>query len=226
MSAAPAKAIVIGIVMVLSSCVSRDAYLKSLAANDALRSERDSLAGHLSSLEDQNARLAAQVEGLSRTAADADWVREQRAKIDQILRELENSGPVGGLPAGVSLAQGPEGIVVSVEGEVLFASGRAEIMVSGAETLNQLAAVLKQENRMMRIEGHTDSDPIRNSSWKTNLRLSSARSLAVADFLIGAGVPEERISVSAYGPFRPKDSGTGAESKRANRRVEILLLDR
>ncbi len=226
MSAAPAKAIAIGIVMILSSCVSRDAYLKSLAANDALRSERDALAGHMTSLEDQNSRLAAQVDGLSRTAADADWVREQRAKIDQILRELENSGPVG-LPVGVTLSQGPGGsVVISVEGEVLFASGRAEIVGGGAETLNQLASVLKQENRFMRIEGHTDSDPIRNSSWKTNLRLSTARSLAVADFLIGAGVPEERISVSAYGPYRPKVGGEGAEAKRANRRVEILLLDR
>jgi len=91
--------------------------------------------------------------------------------------------------------------------------------------LRQVARVLKQGNKMMRIEGHTDSDPILNSSWKTNLHLSAARAMAVADFLIASGVPEERVSISGYGQYRPKVPGDGASAKSSNRRVEILLLD-
>ncbi len=225
MSTALDTAIVLGVVLALTSCASRQSYVRSLAANDALRAERDSLAEHASSVEEQNRGLAQQVQNLSRTAADADWVKEQKAEIAKILSELENSSPLG-LPAGVSIDQSSEGVVLRVEGEVLFASGKAEITQMGQDTLKQLATVLSRENRIMRIEGHTDSDPIVSSAWKSNLRLSAFRALSVADFLIASGVPGERVSISGYGPFRPKDAGDSAASKRSNRRVEILLLDR
>lgn len=225
MSTAPALAVALGALVALSSCASRESYLRSLAANDALRAERDALAEHTGALEEQNRGLVQQVQQLGRTATDATWVERQKTEIAKILSELEGSSSLG-LPAGVSLDRSSEGVVLRVEGEVLFASGKVEITEGGKATLRALVAVLSRENRKMRIEGHTDSDPIVNSSWKSNLRLSAARAMSVADFLILSGVPGERVSISGYGQFRPKESGDSAVSKRSNRRVEILLLDR
>lgn len=207
----------------LGSCVSKDAYRQAMDANSALQAERDDLSDHVAALEQQNRSLSDQVQGLSKVAADADWVREQRRKLQGFLQDLPQ-GSGGDLPPGVSFETTPEGGMLSVEGQVLFSSGQAEVTSGGRDTLAQLAAAIERGGHRVRVAGHTDSDPIRNSRWGTNLRLSAERALAVAESLISSGVPADRISIAGYGEYRPKANGTDDATKRVNRRVEILLL--
>jgi flagellar motor protein MotB len=76
------------------------------------------------------------------------------------------------------------------------------------------------------IEGHTDSDPIKRSSWGTNERLSEARAGAVRDLLENAGVSGGAIATVGVGSTQPLEPGSTTRAKSRNRRVEIFLAPR
>jgi flagellar motor protein MotB len=71
------------------------------------------------------------------------------------------------------------------------------------------------------VEGHTDSDPIKVSQWKSNQELSEARADAVKKYLVSKGVDANSVSTSGLGSSRPKSN-----DKAANRRVEIVVVTR
>lgn len=111
-------------------------------------------------------------------------------------------------------------VLVNVASDLLFDSGKATLKQSAKSTLDRVASVLNSQygGRMIRVAGHTDSDPIRKSAWKTNERLSSERALAVEEYLASKGVDNNRMYVAAFGSTFPKGS------KPQSRRVEILVL--
>ena len=75
--------------------------------------------------------------------------------------------------------------------------------------------------KQIRVEGHTDSDPIKVSRWKSNQELSVARADAVKKYLVSKGVDANEVSVAGFGSDRPKSS-----DKAQNRRVEIVVVTR
>lgn len=201
-------------------CVSQEQYRRSLADNDNLRSQRDAQQDYLKGLEADNASLRSQLGALQQRVPDVQWIEDQKRRIADILQRFGGDG----LPDGVSFEVGnAEGPVLRIEGEVLFASGKAELTAEGQRTLQQLSSTLADQQRKLRVEGHTDNDPIVHSQWGTNLRLSVARALSVSEFLEKSGVPRERLAVAGYGEFAPKVGNDSSEGKRTNRRVEILI---
>ena len=78
-------------------------------------------------------------------------------------------------------------------------------------------------NSTIRVEGHTDSDPIRKSGWGTNENLSMARAKAVESLLTNAGIAQSRISTEGVGARRPLALGSSKQAKSRNRRVEIFI---
>ena len=76
----------------------------------------------------------------------------------------------------------------------------------------------------VRVEGHTDSDPIRRSPWPSHQALSLARALAVKDLLVKSGVPASGIEALGQGPGVPLEAANTKQAKAANRRVEIYIL--
>ncbi len=122
---------------------------------------------------------------------------------------------------GITVSQGPGGeVTVRVPGDVLFSSGKVDLKSSAKTTLSQIAAVLKSDyaGRTVRIEGYTDTDPIRKSKWKDNLELSSMRAMAVQRHLASQGVPED--SMYSAGMHTRNQQASKAQS----RRVEIVVI--
>jgi chemotaxis protein MotB len=147
-------------------------------------------------------------------------LRDQLAQAQKA--PASNRGPSGfeGI-SGVDVGYRPGGeIVVGVAGDVLFASGQASLRSQSKAALDRIAGVLNSQysGNMIRVEGHTDSDPIRRSGWKTNDRLGAERAMAVQEYLVGKGVSNNRIYAATFGATRPK--GT----KEQSRRVEIVIL--
>lgn len=204
------------VVAVFAGCVSQEQYRRALADADNLRAQRDAQQEYQQKLEQENADLRAQLAELQARVPDVDWIEAQKRRIEEILKG-------GALPANVDVYENPEGVVFGIQGEVLFASGSADLTPSGQSTLQELVPTLVAQNKRLRVEGHTDSDPIKQSRWGTNLRLSVERAMAVAEFLKKAGVPEDRVSVAGYGEFVPRTSNETDDGKRQNRRVEILI---
>ena len=77
--------------------------------------------------------------------------------------------------------------------------------------------------------GHTDSQqptPSLAERYPTNWELSAARATSVAHFLTSNGLPEAAVAIGGFGEFRPAVAGSTPEAKSANRRVEILMVER
>ncbi len=108
---------------------------------------------------------------------------------------------------------------VSIAGSALFDSGKTTIKDSAKRQLDRIARELNGTYRgaAIRIEGHTDSDPIRKSKWASNEALSQARADAVKQYLSSKGVSASRMNSIGYGSSRPKST------KAASRRVEIVV---
>lgn len=188
-------------------------------------------------LEDENFELRARLQQLQASGDQSDQARRlleeenRRLKAERDRFELEASrvGPAfanadtgfEGL-SGVSTSTNAVGeIVVAVAGDVLFDSGKADLKQTSKATLDQIAGVLNSRyaGRLIRVAGHTDSDPIKKSKWGTNERLSAERALAVEEYLAQRGVAGDRMYSAGFGPSQPKGS------KRESRRVEIVVLN-
>ena len=114
-------------------------------------------------------------------------------------------------------------MTVRVPGDVLFDAGKATVREQAKSTLDKVAAALKKDysGQQIKVEGHTDSDPIKVSRWKSNNELSVARADAVKKYLVSKGVDAGMVSVQGFGSDKPKSN-----DKAQNRRVEIVVVTR
>lgn len=112
------------------------------------------------------------------------------------------------------------GIVITLSGSVLFATGAHTLLPIAKEKLREVArALLEQGASSIVVEGHTDS---RGSADK-NQQLSLARAREVRGFLISQGIPTSSIEAEGVGEERPIASNETAEGRANNRRVEIVV---
>lgn len=156
------------------------------------------------------------------------------ASLEQENRDLANSADKGGRApkTGGGGATGFEGsgfesyrtaggeVVVSAAGDVLFDSGKATLKAAAKTKLDKVASVIKSQygGHVIRVEGYTDSDPIKKSNWKTNERLSGERAMAVEEYLTSRGLSKDQIYYAGFGSSRPRGN------KKDSRRVEIVIL--
>ena len=112
-------------------------------------------------------------------------------------------------------------VTVNLPGDIFFDSGAATIKSAARSSLDKVAAALKRDyaDKTVRVEGHTDSDPIRRSKWRDNQHLSEARAAAVRDYLVKKGVDAGAISTIGHGADMPR-----GQDKARNRRVEVVVL--
>ena len=121
------------------------------------------------------------------------------------------------------------------QSEVLFPSGSEVINEAGREEMRKLAGAILELQReippeinwVLRVDGHTDNIPLSGSGrYRDNWELSSARATAVVKFLIGNGVPPERLVAAGFGEFQPLDPADTPEARNRNRRIELKLTER
>jgi len=119
------------------------------------------------------------------------------------------------------------------QSEVLFDSGQAALNPAGKDELDKLASALVELEReippdlpwVMRVDGHTDKRPIQ-SQYRSNWELSSARAIAVVQYLVSKGVSPQRLVAAGFGEFQPLDQGDNDDAYRRNRRIELKLTER
>src|SRR5699024_5054641 len=111
--------------------------------------------------------------------------------------------------------------VITLNGQVLFVTGKAELLPIAREKLTQVADSLKQldGDKLVSIEGFTDS----RGADDMNLKLSQDRANAVQDYLISQGVQREKLRAMGRGESDPVASNDTAEGRANNRRVEIVV---
>ena len=119
-----------------------------------------------------------------------------------------------------------------LQSEVFFDTGQSVLKPEGRAELDKIAAVLldvaskipQDINWVLRVDGHTDVRPI--GGGRTNWDLSAARAIAVVQYLIGKGMPPQRLVAAGFGEFQPIDPGSTEEAYSRNRRIELKLTER
>jgi outer membrane protein OmpA-like peptidoglycan-associated protein len=165
-------------------------------------------------LADRERTLADQQQTLAQR--EAALAAEQQARQDA---EQRASDAMARLRELASVREEPTETVITLSGEVLFESDRAELREGARERLTPVADAIRATGETAVIAGFTDS----RGSDEYNRDLSQRRADAVRDFLIGEGVPSERIVAEGRGEASPIAANTTAEGRAENRRVEISL---
>ena len=204
---------VVGTLLGGCSSGSRTKYNLALQENQELRQRVVALQSAKEASDERAVAAGREADELAQALRDAQGELEGQAG-------GLGGGGLGDLPAGFSVSSRGSDVVVTVAGDVLFDSGKATIKASAKRDLDRLTRMLNQRfpTNTIRVEGYTDTDPIKKSGWKSNEHLSAERALAVERALVSGGIGNERIYSAAFGPAR------GKGSKKDSRRVEIVVL--
>ncbi|MCO6412303.1 MAG: OmpA family protein [Thiogranum sp.] len=167
------------------------------------------------SIEDLVKQRDATAAARSRYEQELSLTAEQRNAIDKVQSMFT--------PAEANVFQQRNNVLIAAHG-FRFPPGGSELETQNFVLLNKIIQAIRTfpESRI-NVSGHTDS----TGSAAINQTLSELRAGNVARFLTEVGgIAAERISVNGYGKERPVASNETAEGRAANRRVEILIINK
>ncbi|MFL0802251.1 MAG: OmpA family protein [Agarilytica sp.] len=123
----------------------------------------------------------------------------------------------------ISISGNEQWVEIELSAGLLFQTGKADIGDDARSLLAPVVEIMAPFDNAVAIAGHTDDIPIRNASFQNNWSLSSARAVAVVNFLAYQGVKPERLSAVGYGEYRPVVPNVDDASRARNRRVVLKI---
>ena len=150
---------------------------------------------------------------------------EERDRLENAQRSMEER--LKGTGVSVKIKEGH--ISVVLPSSVLFNSGQTKLKKEATGSLSTVCRILEKDfpGETIRIEGHTDNDPIKRTKkrYKTNWELSAARAATVLHYLIdNCHLDPKKLYLAGFGEFQPVASNKNKKDKKKNRRVEIVVL--
>jgi chemotaxis protein MotB len=188
--------------------------------------ETAALRGRVADLESIRVELQQSGTELAQKVAEKEKeLLAMRSTQDQLVAELQ--GEIADKTVQVERVR--DQLRVDMVDEVLFDSGESALKPAGVAVLRKIGGVLaKAEDRRIEVQGHTDDVPIAGALAKrfpTNWELSAARATNVVRFLQDeAKLDPRRLTASGCSEYRPKGPNDSEGGRRANRRIEILLI--
>jgi chemotaxis protein MotB len=186
----------------------------------------------VATLEDKNQQLSLELQQKS-DALESE--REARVRLEQENSDLKDrlaAGPTEtivtetvvmptDLPEGVTCRVEGNDLIIDVPGDVLFDSGKATLKANAKTTLDKLASTIRKQypSSALRVQGFTDTDPIRKSQWSDNWELAFARARSVGKYLEGKGFSNDDFAYVSFGDTKPRST------KAQSRRVEIAVVE-
>jgi outer membrane protein OmpA-like peptidoglycan-associated protein len=190
----------------------------------AIEIERAKGKAEVKALEAEQARKEAEARALelekARKEAEAKTLEAQMAKV-QTEQAVEKRKELESELEELKAKRSERGIVLTL-GDILFETGKANLMPGAMRTIDHLAEFLqKHSERNVLIEGHTDSV----GTELYNLGLSQRRADSVKTALIARGISPTRVMTKGYGEQYPIASNDTSAGRQQNRRVEIIILE-
>ena len=164
---------------------------------------------------------------------DEAQIQELRSLIEEFIAKQENEATSGlqgqqivtKLSENIVLMEQERGLVISFKDSLLFPSGSAQLSPLAQEIIIAVGQTLIDVENYIRVEGHTDNQPIRSSQYPSNWELSAARATNVVHLLQDkVNLEADRLSLVGYGEYRPLVENVDDASRRMNRRVDIVIL--
>ena len=180
-------------------------------------------------LDNLSADLERQRKALEEYQLRLDQLDQIRNRFDALKAKLEKLTTLG-----LKVDVRDNRMLIQLPGDVLFASGRADLKPEGEGILRQVAEVIRNDpdlaSREFQVAGHTDSHPLRGGQYKDNWGLSAMRARSVLVFLTtatdedGGGLDPRNWSAAGYAATDPVASNETEEGRQKNRRVELVVM--
>src|SRR5580698_3637051 len=158
-----------------------------------------------------------QAEEIARSQAESEALDKVAADVSSAMSDLIKSDLVVVRRKGTT-------IEVEIRTDILFPSGSATLSPSAVGVIRKLSQTLVELPNPIRVEGHTDSQPIDTAAFPSNWELSSARAASVVHVIANSGIDPARLSVIGRSQYSPAQPNTTAAGRNANRRVLIAIL--
>ena len=206
--------------------------LLSMATMDAKKMEAaiGSLAGALSVL-DGGARPDNQLE----KELDPENTRTKRPKaqkgtqseLSATVKKINELLRASGAPE-ITMEESEDGFILRLPAAMLFDKDSTKISGEDAKLfLKRIGMIVAKMPKEVKVDiiGHTDNiEPSKDSAYKNNWQLSTARALSVVEELSSEGVPQDRLIASGKASFDPIASNASDEGRAKNNRVEIHFV--
>lgn len=171
--------------------------------------------------EEMRQKIREDVEKEIREETRAELLEEMDNKLVEDVRELVEKIRQGD---NIVVTKERNRITITVEGQVFFSSGVADLNPEALPILDEIALIImKYPDYRVNIRGHTDDRPINTPVFPSNWELSAVRATTVLRYLITQGVNPLRLTATGYGELLPLAANDNPENRARNRRVEFVL---
>ena len=146
---------------------------------------------------------------------------------ESIAEEIEAQLSEYGLQDQVEVDFNANYVMITINGALLFDSGKAVLTEDALTIVDNLSKILAQyDNNIIEIEGHTDNVPMSSGTYENNDVLSMYRALYVADRIREVtDLNPAYIKSAGRGEYVPIADNSTAEGRARNRRVEIKIYN-
>ncbi|MEA2789857.1 MAG: chemotaxis protein MotB [Acetobacteraceae bacterium] len=196
---------------------------------DQLKTQLASIASSLELTQQQSEKKDTQIANLGQKlnialAAKIEELQLYRSEFFGKLRNVLNNRP------GITIV----GDRFVFQSEVLFPVGSADLTQAGVAQMTALAITIKDIaseipgdlHWVLRVDGHTDPQPVKGGQFASNWELSAQRAITVVKLLIADGVPADHLAATAFGEYQPFGPGDTPDAYSKDRRIELRLTDR
>jgi chemotaxis protein MotB len=221
-----------------------DKYNKLLAEHQATQKELDDAKAKVADLEKELKEMGVNLEETKKTAAGLTATLEERERalaeykarahqlelikqrFEKLRKKLDELTRLG---LAVSIRHNR--MVISLPGDVLFASGSDTLKKEGVDILGKVAAVIHSDPQLLQrdyqVAGHTDNVALKGGTFHDNWGLSLMRARGVLLYLVGdkgGQLPAQHWSAAGFADTDPVASNDTDDGKQKNRRCDLIVV--
>ena len=194
-----------------------------------LFAKEDELNKSTSNLEEKERKLLSsqkELELRSLRVAELEAIINRKDSIVTALKQKISKALIGLEGDGLTIVQRNGKVYISLEEDLLFASGKYEVNQTGKQALDKLSDVLSyQKDIEILVEGHTDSIPLSGRGLvKDNWDLSVMRATSVVKRLTSnTNLDPTQLIAAGRSEFVPLLTNNTSDGRSKNRRIEMIL---
>lgn len=168
-----------------------------------------------------------EAEGISVEEAKEALEEAGAEESESIAEAIEDKLAMYGLQDQVEVDFNANYVMITINGALLFESGKATLTEEALGIVDNLAKILQEyDNNIIEIEGHTDNVPMSSGTYENNDVLSMYRALYVAERIRSeTTLNPAYIKSAGRGEYVPIADNSTAEGRARNRRVEIKIYN-
>lgn len=192
----------------------------------AKEDELNKLSNSLNAKKEELKLAQEELEARSIRVSELETIINKKDSMVTALKQSISKALIGLEGEGLTVVQKNGKVYISLEEDLLFASGKYEVNSGGVAALNKLATVLSsQKDLSILVEGHTDNIPLSGRGLvKDNWDLSVMRATNVVKVLLkNPSLDPLQLTAAGRAEFMPIDTNDTKEGRSANRRIEMIL---